>query len=70
MGTWGQDNAEGQGTVPIKNIYDEKALREALVNRIIHREYTRLGAEVCLDIYDNRIEVTFPGSMFSGKHID
>ena len=50
--------------------YDEEAVREALVNGIIHREYTRLGAEVCLDIYDNRIEVTSPGSMFSGKHID
>ncbi len=50
--------------------YDEDAVREAIVNGIIHREYTRLGAEVCLDIYDNRIEITSPGSMFSGKHID
>ena len=31
--------------------YDEEALREAIVNGIIHREYTRLGAEVSVDIY-------------------
>ena len=49
--------------------YDEEALRESIVNGIIHREYTRLGAEVSVDIYDNRIEVTSPGSMFSGKKI-
>lgn len=50
--------------------YDEEAVREAIVNGIIHREYTRLGAEVCVDIYDDRIEVTSPGSMFSGEHIE
>lgn len=50
--------------------YDEEAVREAIVNGIIHREYTRLGAEVSLDIYDDCIEITSPGSMFSGKHIE
>ena len=49
---------------------DREAIREAIVNGIIHREYTRLGAEVCIDIYDNRIEITSPGSMYSGKKID
>lgn len=28
------------------------------------------GAAVCLDIYDDRIEITSPGSMFSGKYIE
>ena len=50
--------------------YDEEAVREAIVNGIIHREYTRLGAEVCVDIYDDRLEVTSPGCMMSGKIID
>jgi len=50
--------------------YDEEAVREAIVNGIIHREYTRLGAEVCIDIYDDRLEVTSPGSMMSGMIID
>lgn len=50
--------------------YDEEAVREAIVNGIIHREYTRLGAAVCVDIYDDRLEVTSPGCMMSGKIID
>lgn len=50
--------------------YDEEAIREAIVNGIIHREYTRLGAEVCVDIYDNRLEITSPGGMPSGETID
>jgi len=50
--------------------YDEEAVREAIVNGIIHREYTRLGAEVCVDIYDDRLEVTSPGCMMSGKIIN
>lgn len=50
--------------------YGEEAVREAIVNGIIHREYTRLGAEVCVDIYDDRLEVTSPGCMMSGKIID
>lgn len=49
--------------------YDEEAIREALVNAIVHREYTRLGAEVCVDIYEDRLEVTSPGCMFSGQAI-
>ena len=49
--------------------YDEEAVREAIVNAIIHREYTRLGAEVTVNIYDDRIEIVSPGSMFSGKKI-
>lgn len=31
------------------------------VNHLIHRDYTELGAEVAINIYDNRIETTSPG---------
>lgn len=47
--------------------YDELAVREAIVNGLIHRKYTTQGAEVSVDIYDDRIEVTSPGGMISGK---
>lgn len=47
--------------------YDELAVREAIVNGLIHRKYTIQGAEVSVDIYDDRIEVTSPGGMISGK---
>lgn len=54
--------------------YDEDAVLEGLVNAIIHRNYNVLGAEVCLNIYDDRMEITSPGIMVSGnpipKHVD
>lgn len=59
---------EGEGTVNEPE-YDDVAITEALVNAIIHRDYNIIGAEVCLNIYDDRIEITSPGMMFSGKKI-
>lgn len=50
--------------------YDELAVREAIVNAIIHREYTRTGAEVTVNIYKDRLEITSPGEVFSGKKIE
>ena len=49
--------------------YDEEAILEAIVNGIIHRDYNNMGSEVCLNIYDDRIEITSPGGMYSGKKI-
>lgn len=49
--------------------YDDEAIKEALVNAIVHRDYNVIGAEVCLNIYDDRIEVTSPGTMFSGVRL-
>lgn len=39
---------------------------ETLVNHFIHRDYTVIGSEVHLDIYDNRLIVTSPGGMYNG----
>ncbi len=46
--------------------YDDISVREAIVNGLIHRQYTNVGSEVTVDIYDDRIVVTSPGSMASG----
>ena len=46
--------------------YSERAVTEALVNALIHRNYLILGSEVHIDIYDDRLEITSPGSMFEG----
>lgn len=49
--------------------YDEEAILETLVNAIIHRNYNNIGAEVVMNIYDDRIEITSPGVMVSGNPI-
>ena len=49
--------------------YAERAVLEALVNHFIHRDYTVMGGEVHLDIYDNKLAITSPGGMYSGKEV-
>ena len=39
------------------------------MNHFIHRDYTVMGGEVHLDIYDDRIAVTSPGGMYSGQQV-
>lgn len=46
--------------------YAERAVLEAMVNHFIHRDYTVIGGEVHLDIYDDRLTVTSPGGMYNG----
>jgi ATP-dependent DNA helicase RecG len=49
--------------------YAERAVLETMVNHIIHRDYTVMGGEVHLDIYDDRLTVTSPGGMYNGMLI-
>ena len=49
--------------------YSDRALFEALVNALIHRDYSELGSEVHIDIYDNRLVIYSPGGMFDGSQI-
>ena len=46
--------------------YAERAVLEAMVNHFILRDYTVMGGEVHLDIYDDRLTVTSPGGMYNG----
>lgn len=49
--------------------YSERALREALANALIHRDYQRLGA-VHFQWYPDRIELTSPGGFPEGVRLD
>lgn len=49
--------------------YSERALREALANALIHRDYLRLGA-VHFQWHSDSIEVTNPGGFPEGVRLD
>lgn len=42
------------------------ALREAVINALVHAEYSRKGSPVRLSVFDDRVEVENPGVLHSG----
>ncbi len=52
-----------------KSDYPYKAVREVLVNAMIHRDYQIVGTEVHVDMFDDRMEISSPGGMLSGSKI-
>ena len=49
--------------------YSERAITEVIVNHLVHRQYTIIGGELHIDIYDDRIEFVTPGGMVDGSLI-
>ena len=49
--------------------YNERVITELLVNALIHRMYDIVGAEIHIDIYDDRLEIESPGGMYDGSVI-
>ena len=47
--------------------YPKDSLREALVNAIAHRDYAISGSQVDVDIYDDRVDITSPGTWLLPK---
>jgi len=43
--------------------YSEKALFEALVNAVVHRDYSMRGSKIFLSMFDDRLEIQSPGSL-------
>ena len=52
-----------------KSDYPLRAIREAIVNAIVHRDYQIAGSEIHIDMFDNRLEITSPGGMLDGSFI-
>src|SRR5690606_23063376 len=44
----------------------EVVLREAVVNAVTHRDYFEKGADVMVEIFDNRVEMSNPGGLPKG----
>ena len=49
--------------------YPESALREALLNAVVHREYSSSGS-ILIKIFTDRIEFISPGGLVSGIEIE
>jgi predicted HTH transcriptional regulator len=43
--------------------YPMEAIREALINAVIHRDYSILGSDIKVAIYDDMLEITSPGPL-------
>jgi ATP-dependent DNA helicase RecG len=54
----------------VVTLYPDIALRELIANALIHQDFSVSGAGPMIDIYDDRIEVTNPGRLLPGKHLD
>ena len=46
------------------------AIREALVNAIVHRDYTNFGRDIKVGIYDDILNIVSPGGLPNGVTID
>jgi ATP-dependent DNA helicase RecG len=43
--------------------YPEEAVREAIINALVHRDYTIAGTDVELSLYADRLEIISPGRL-------
>ncbi len=59
---------QGQGRIDIPEV-PEEAVREAIANAVLHREYAPCfrGTRITVGIYRDRIEVASPGGLWGGK---
>ncbi len=50
--------------------YSEKAIFEAIVNAIVHRDYSIQGSKIRLSMFEDRIEIISPGGLPNNLTID
>ncbi len=51
-------------------IYPEIALRELVANALIHQDFSITGSGPMVEVFEDRIEFTNPGSLLPGKRVD
>lgn len=53
-----------------KEAFNTDAIHVILVNALIHRDYSIIGSEVHIDMFDDRLKVYNPGGMFNGMLLE
>ncbi len=53
-----------------KKVFPIDAVREAIVNAIIHRDYTHEGTDIELSMYEDRLEIISPGRLPNGVTVE
>ena len=53
----------GDGRIDV-NAYPERALFEAIINSLAHRDYFIPGSQISLDMFKDRLVITSPGSYY------
>ena len=50
--------------------YSERALFEAIVNAVVHRDYSIRGSRIRLSMFEDRVEIQSPGSLPNNLTLD
>ena len=50
--------------------YSDKALFEAVVNAVAHRDYSMRGSKIRLSMFNDRLEIQSPGSLPNNLTVD
>jgi hypothetical protein len=53
-----------------RTVYPDIALREIIANALIHQDFSVTGAGPLIEIFDDRIEISYPGSLLPSKRLD
>jgi predicted HTH transcriptional regulator len=51
-------------------LYPVKAIREALVNAVVHRDYSRTDTRVIVEIFPHKMEIVSPGGLLPGVDVN
>ena len=49
--------------------YPLEAIREALINAVVHRDYSISNADIIIRLFDNKLEIINPGGLIEGVNL-